>query len=216
VVVLGAGFDTLCAELKAASPGLGCFEIDHPATQAVKRAATPAEGVVYIAADLARQELAALLLAHPQFRAGASTLFVAEGLLMYVPPDAVDALFAQMAIAAPACQVAFTWLEPQADGRPNFRGRSRLVDAWLRWRGEPFLSGMARAALSRFLADQGFALQAVKASCDLVDGECAARRPIDGEYIALASAARQGGRAPPGLRALPGHDAVTAAFLGHI
>src|SRR5205085_3645641 len=39
VIVLGAGLDTLCLELKAARPDLCCIEIDHPATQALKRSA---------------------------------------------------------------------------------------------------------------------------------------------------------------------------------
>jgi methyltransferase (TIGR00027 family) len=108
VVVLGAGLDTLCMELKENRPNLRCIEIDHPATQALKCAAIAGKAIEFIAADLARQDLAALLQAHPGFRADARTLFVAEGLLMYMPLDAVRQLFAQMAAAAPDSQVAFT------------------------------------------------------------------------------------------------------------
>jgi len=186
VVVLGAGLDTLCLELKAAGTSLACIEIDHPATQAVKRAATGVKGVDFIAADLARQDVGALLAAHPDFYAGASTLFVAEGLLMYLPLSAVRALFARIAAVAPGCRVAFTWLEPLADGRPNFRRRSRLVDAWLRWHGEPFLSGVARPALAAFLAEAGFVLDHVNASGELLDNLDVRERPLEGEYVALA------------------------------
>jgi methyltransferase (TIGR00027 family) len=190
VIVLGAGFDTLCMELKAARPDLCCIEIDHPATQSARRAAAAGDGIVFIAADLAQQALGPLLAAHPDFSAEASTLFVAEGLLMYMPLDAVRALFAQMAAAAPRSQVAFTWFEPLADGRPGFRQRSRLIDAWLRWRGEPFMSGMARTGLAGFLAGAGFELRQLNASGDLLDGSVVTARPIEGEYIALASARR--------------------------
>ena len=186
VIVLGAGFDTLCMELKAARPDVCCIEIDHPATQATRRAAAGDEGIGFIAADLAQQALRPLLAAHPGFRAEASTLFVAEGLLMYMPLAAVRALFAQMAAAAPHSQVAFTWFEPLADGRPNFRGRSRLIDVWLHWRGEPFLSGMAREELAGFLGEAGFVLRAVNASGEVLDGLPVRQRPIEGEYIALA------------------------------
>jgi methyltransferase (TIGR00027 family) len=187
VIVLGAGFDTLCMELKAARPDLCCIEIDHPATQSARRAAAAGDGIVFIAADLAQQALGPLLAAHPDFSAEASTLFVAEGLLMYMPLDAVRALFAQMAAAAPRSQVAFTWLEPLADGRPGFRRRSRLIDAWLCWRGEPFMSGMARTGLAGFLAGAGFELRQLNSSGDLLDGSVATTRPIEGEYIALAA-----------------------------
>lgn len=189
VVVLGAGFDTLCMELKAARPDLCCIEIDHPATQPAKRKAARGSGIGFVAADLAQQELAPLLKAHPGFREDAFTLFVAEGLLMYMPLEAARALFAQLAAAAPHSQVAFTWFEPLADGRPGFRRQGRLVDAWLRWRGEPFLSGMAGPKLAGFLSGLGFALQRLDASSSVLDTTCAAEQPIEGEYIALASRA---------------------------
>jgi methyltransferase (TIGR00027 family) len=190
VVVLGAGLDTLCMELKATHPNLCCIEIDHPATQAGKRAAAGDKNIGFIAADFAQQGLDVTLRAHPDFREGAHTLFVAEGLLMYLPLAAVRTMFVQMAAAAPYCRVAFTWFEPLMDGTPNFRRPSRLIDCWLRWRGEPFLSGLARAELPRFLAGAGFTLQQLNASSDLLDSAYIGKQPIEGEYIALASAVR--------------------------
>jgi methyltransferase (TIGR00027 family) len=215
VVVLGAGFDTLCAELAVAYPQLVCIEIDHPATQADKRRAAgecvgavagecaregtgfAAATVHYLGADLAQRTLATVLAECPAFQSTLPTLYVAEGLLMYVPLQAVSALLVQMA-ASPDSQLAFTWLEPQADGLPNFSRRSRLVDAWLRLRGEPFLSGMSRRALPGYLAGVGFALEVVADSVDLLDA--AGRRalgpaglPLGGEYIGIARA-----RAPAG------------------
>jgi methyltransferase (TIGR00027 family) len=193
VVVLGAGFDTLCAELADAHPQLCCIEIDHPATQGRKRRAAGegGQGVHYIAVDLAAHSLRSVLETCPAFRGHVPTLFVAEGLLMYLPLQSVAELFAQMAGAASKVQVAFTWLEPQADGLPNFTRRSRLVDFWLRVRGEPFLSGMARPELGRFLGGAGFVSENV---CDSVGQlketqQCApgaGEVPIAGEYICLA------------------------------
>ena len=193
IVVLGAGLDTLCVELLGAHPELTCIEIDHPATQRVKRHATwdTGQGVHYIGADLAQQPLSVVLASHPWFRGGVRTLFVAEGLLMYVPGDAVATLFAQIAASAPDSQVAFTWLEPQADGLPNFSDRSALVDFWLKLRGEPFVSGMLRADLPAFLARAGFGLQSIGNSSDLLAPELRAALgsrglPLAGEYIGLA------------------------------
>jgi methyltransferase (TIGR00027 family) len=195
VVVLGAGLDTLCLELKAAYPQLCCIEIDHPATQAGKRRAAGegGHGIEFIGADLAQRPLSEVLASCPAFRREAPTLFVAEGLLMYVPLAAVARLFAQMAAAAPGSRVAFTWMETMADGRPNFRQPSRLVDFWLRLRGEPLLSGMPREGLGRFLGDAGFAMEGVLESVDLLTE--AQRRalgprglPIAGEYVCFARA----------------------------
>jgi methyltransferase (TIGR00027 family) len=189
VIVLGAGFDTLCMELKAVRRDLCCIEIDHAATQSIKRTAANDADIDFIAGDLTQQDLGQLLAGHANFRADACTLFVAEGLLMYMSLDAVRALFAQMAAVAPSSQVAFTWFEPLADGRPGFRQRSRLIDAWLRWRGEPFMSSMACTDLAGFLSSAGFVLQNLNASSDLLDSSHIKDRPIDGEYIVLASAA---------------------------
>ncbi|SHG55570.1 class I SAM-dependent methyltransferase [Massilia sp. CF038] len=194
VVVLGAGFDTLCAELLAVHPHLRCFEIDHPATQLKKRAAVGPQGaaIVYLGVDLAQQPLASVLAQCPPFESNVPTLFVAEGLLMYVPLDAVAGLFRQMAAAAPDCCAAFTWLAPQADGRPNFTRPSRLIDFWLKLRGEPFMSAMERAKLPDFVAANGFALRSINDSIDLLspaelgqlDG---AAVPMVGEYICFAT-----------------------------
>ncbi|TMH30125.1 MAG: class I SAM-dependent methyltransferase [Betaproteobacteria bacterium] len=41
VVVVGAGYDTLAARLAPEFPGVRFIEVDHPATQAVKRVAVP-------------------------------------------------------------------------------------------------------------------------------------------------------------------------------
>lgn len=188
VVVLGAGLNTLCMELLAAYPQLCCIEVDLPATQQRKRRAAGAagQGVHYLGADLAQQPFGAVLAACPAFHAELPTLFVAEGLLMYVPLPAVAALFAQMAAAAPHSQVAFTWFEPQADGRPNFRDRSRLVDLWLALRGEPFLSGMARADLPGFLQGAGYAIERVLESADLLGQAQRSALPVAAEYICFA------------------------------
>lgn len=190
VVVLGAGLDTISMELQARYRSLRCIEIDHPATQAGKitAAGRPGQGIAFIAADLGQHGLAEVLDRCPAFQRGAATLFIAEGLLMYLPLAAVASLFAQMAALAPGSQIAFTWMAPQADGKPNFDRRSRLVDLWLRWRGEPFLSGLAPAHLPAFLAASRCALHDVGASADVLGqagaGMCGV--PLGGEYICLA------------------------------
>lgn len=196
VVVLGAGLDTLCMELNAAYPQLCCIEIDLPATQQGKRraAGAGAQGIHFLGADLAQRPLASVLAECPAFRGEAPTLFVAEGLLMYVPLDAVATLFAQMSATAPDNRVAFTWLEPQADGRPNFKRRSRLFDFWLTLRGEPFVSGMSRAGLARFLSDAGYVLERVTDSAAYLDAPQRAALgpgglPEAGEYICFARTA---------------------------
>lgn len=193
VVVLGAGLDTISMELKASYPAIRCIEIDHPATQAVKRAAAgkAGQGIAFIPADLGQRLLSEVLRDCPAFERAAGTLYIAEGLLMYLPIDAVEGLFAQMTLAAPTCHLAFTWFAPQSDGQPNFKRRSRLVDLWLELRSEPFLSGLPPAQLQEFLAASHFELQGVSESIDLLGRADPALHgrfepPLEGEYICWA------------------------------
>ncbi len=195
VVVIGAGLDTLSMELKADYPHVRCIELDHPATQAKKRAACGADAAAihFVSADLAKQTLTEALDSCAAFQRATPTLYVAEGLMMYLPVQAVAQLFARMKQLTPDCQVAFTWFEPQRDGAPNFSKRSRLVDLWLRLRSEPFLSAQPRAGLGAFLSEIGFHLKSVSESIDLLPAQVrdslpAADLPITGEYICHASA----------------------------
>jgi methyltransferase (TIGR00027 family) len=162
VVVVGAGFDTLALRLHDNFPATHFFELDHPATQGIKRRVTESAGVRknnlhFVALDLARQGPEESLLKQENFRTGDDTLFVAEGLLMYLAPLEVNRLFGFIRNhSGSKSLLAFTFMERQAGGRVGFRKSSRVVDAWLRLRGETFKWGMERARAGQFLAERGF------------------------------------------------------------
>lgn len=165
VVVLGAGYDTLALRLSAELPGVRFVEVDHPATQGVKVGALERRlrigpNLEFVAADLARDGWADRLRASPQFSPKADTVFVAEGLLMYLRPEHVDAVFRFIPEqSGPNSRFAFTFMEPLADGTIAFQDSSRLVALWLRLRGEPFLWGVRRDQLASFLGSRGFSLR---------------------------------------------------------
>src|SRR6266850_2654189 len=87
VVVMGAGFDTLALRLSREFPRASFIEIDHPATQKYKRRAAERAGAAanlhFIAADLARVRLQDAL-SGGAYRAAARSVFIIEGLLMYL------------------------------------------------------------------------------------------------------------------------------------
>jgi methyltransferase (TIGR00027 family) len=171
VVIFGAGYDTLALRLHEAYPDTQFIETDHPATQrrkihalAARRDARqrPATNLRFLPVDLTRGQLADTLLGFDGYRADDRTLFIAEGLLMYLAPAEVDDLFQTMRDCSGASsRFAFTFMEPQADGRVNFLTRSRAVDAWLGWRREVFKWGIARGALPAYLAARGFAVREI-------------------------------------------------------
>ena len=199
-VVLGAGFDTLAARLSVEFPRARFFEVDRRATQRLKTAAlardpTPRPNLFFLPLDLARERLETALLSSPAFRRDEATIFVAEGLLMYLAPTEVRALFRSLrAACALAPRLVFTFIEPPCPGgRLAFRRAGRAVDAWLALRGEPFRWGATRAALAEQLAATGFRPRAVADADALrrlyLDTAPLARLPLaEGECICVAEA----------------------------
>jgi methyltransferase (TIGR00027 family) len=90
VVILGAGYDDRA--LRFRSPGVRFFELDHPATQADKRRRLQALRVspdepILAPADFRHDDVAAVLEASGH-DAGQPTLFLCEGLLVYLDSSA--------------------------------------------------------------------------------------------------------------------------------
>jgi methyltransferase (TIGR00027 family) len=162
VVNIGAGFDTLCWRLHTEAPEVSFLEVDHPATQRAKRQALERDGapppnLALQPADLTAADLGAVLRSCPLFDSQRPTLFIIEGLLMYLTAEEVEGLFRAIhALNLPATRVVFTFMEPQADGLVNFPQASPLVTWWLRQRGEPFKWGVPRAEVAAWLATLGF------------------------------------------------------------
>ena len=74
------------------------------------------------------------------------TMWIAEGLLMYLTRENVSSLVRTFKrLSAPGSQFVFTFMEKQGNGRIRFDSQSKLVDRWLCRRGEPFLWGTTRS-----------------------------------------------------------------------
>jgi methyltransferase (TIGR00027 family) len=155
VVILGAGFDPLSSELNRKFPAARFWEIDHPATQRHKVRACSEIGIErvhFVAVDLAVAGLEREALIKSDFGPAKRTFWIAEGLLMYFPADVVSSLMKTMsALSAPGSEFAFTFMEKQGDGQLRFDSQTKLVDSWLRRRGEPFLWGTTRSELAEFI-----------------------------------------------------------------
>jgi methyltransferase (TIGR00027 family) len=196
LVVFGAGFDTLALRLAESFPAAEFYELDHPATQLAKTRALATRkppNLHFITVDLSRERLDdSLLRSATGYRADLLTLFVAEGLTMYLTRAGVESLFAfARARAAAGTLFAFTFFEPRADGRLGFRTSSPLVSAWLSRRGEPFRWGARRDELTALLAAHNFevreiATRALLRRRYLSPARLAHIRIAEGESICLA------------------------------
>ena len=152
VVILGAGFDPLSSELQREFPTAVFWEIDHPATQRHKVRACSEIGIErahFVAVDLAAAGLEREALIKSDFDPAKRTFWIAEGLLMYFPAGVVSSLMKTLStLSAPGSEFAFTFMEKQGDGQLRFDSQTKLVDSWLRRRGEPFLWGTTRNELA--------------------------------------------------------------------
>jgi methyltransferase (TIGR00027 family) len=163
VVLLGAGFDTRAYRLPCLR-ALPVFEVDHPDTQARKRAvlarALPAlpANVRFVPCDFAAGALAAAM-AGAGYREPARTFFLWEGVTGYLTEAAVDATLRWCARAAPGSLLLFTYLHRDVLTRPEaFAGSARLFASLRRFR-EPLRFGLDPAALPGYLAARGLRLE---------------------------------------------------------
>jgi methyltransferase (TIGR00027 family) len=161
VLVLGAGYDTLGWRLAAEFSGVNFFEIDHPATARLKtrgiQAMGPRDNLCLIAEDLGERKLVEVLKSHESWDQSVPTIIVAEGLVMYLPPEAVRDLFCQCAeIVGVGSRVAFSYIPTGVDGRPD-AGRWTGLMLWLQQLiGEPWLWSIRPESLSPFLEETGW------------------------------------------------------------
>ncbi len=186
VVIGGAGYDGRA--LRYAKPGVRWFEVDHPATQADKRERLDRLGldaahVRFVAADFAADPVPDpvpdLLLA-AGLDASAPSLFLLEGVAVYLEPAVVDSIldqFRQVAGAGSRLAISVSLSgEYDRGGRAGFRVSVAAM-------GEPARSHFAADEAEGILARAGWLVTAgpddaktPKKPKDPDDPEAAARR----------------------------------------
>jgi len=173
-VIIGAGFDSFALRRPPFARDLEIFEVDHPATQALKRrqlsdcAALPAAGVHFVGADLAAEELDAAL-ARSSFHPQSSSFFSWLGVTMYLTREANLATFRAIArCGAPGSELVFTYFDSRVYGLTSgpFSELTERVAAL----GEPFQSGFDPNTIAADLHGCGLTLAE-----DIDDREALAR-----------------------------------------
>jgi methyltransferase (TIGR00027 family) len=173
-VLVGAGFDSFCVRQPRYAHALTIFEIDQPASQALKRRRLAEAGLAvpdnvrFVAADLSREPLATVL-ADAGFARAVPAFFSWLGVTIYLPREANLATLRAIATAsAPGSELVFTYIDQRIlDGASPTMERMRARRAQL---GEPWVSGFDPTTLATTLANLGLAL-----SEDLVGRELTAR-----------------------------------------
>jgi len=152
-VLIGAGFDSFIVRQPLFARDIAIFEIDHPATQAMKRERLEACGAVipsnvrFVPADLAAESLASVL-ARCGFSRIVPGFFSWLGVTIYLTRETNLATLAGIAeSSAPASEVVFTYIDQRAleEGGSDTMGRMRAARAA---ENEPWVSGFDPTTLA--------------------------------------------------------------------
>jgi len=160
LVLLGAGFDSRPYRLADALEGVRVFEVDHPQSQASKRAhlrrilGDEPQDVDFVAIDFNRDELETTL-AKAGHERSAHTLFVWSGVSMYLPEAAVASVLGwigehenpRTSVVFDACWAGAIDGSREYHGAAELRARVAKMDEPLRW-GMP--EGEVEGTLARF------------------------------------------------------------------
>jgi methyltransferase (TIGR00027 family) len=161
-VILGAGLDSFAYRRSDVADALRVFEVDHPATQAWKRArlhelgvATPAN-LVFVPLDFERQSLIESLQIHG-YRPDAAGFFSWLGVSPYLTSEAIFDTLRTVASMAPGTEIIFQYLLPPALLDDECRQIRELLAHAGAARGEPLVTFFEPAKLAQQVRELGFA-----------------------------------------------------------
>jgi methyltransferase (TIGR00027 family) len=105
VLIVGAGFDTLCLRRAPEFVDVEFFEVDHPATSVAKAKGVGELGrpanMTLIAADLGERPLSKVLAESERWDAPKHSVLVAEGLLQYLDTASIHGLLREAGACTP-------------------------------------------------------------------------------------------------------------------
>jgi methyltransferase (TIGR00027 family) len=157
LVLLGAGLDARSHRLESLA-SVRVFEIDHPSTQLEKRAAAVglpvrAREVRYVAVDFTEDDLVAKVSA-AGLDVAQPSVFVWEGVTMYLSREAIEASLASVAnLAAPGSLLVLTYYTTHA--MPG----ARLAQPLFALAGEPLKTRISGDDAKALLAAHGFEVE---------------------------------------------------------
>jgi methyltransferase (TIGR00027 family) len=162
LVILGAGYDSRAYRFDELRPRVRVFEVDHPDTQRakiqkVKRifGSLPSH-VVYVGLDLDEKKLGEGLL-EAGYRKDKKTLFIWEGVTVYLTPEAVDETLAFVAgNSGKGSSIIFDYAFQFAlDATSDSEEAKKWRKAYER-RGEPPKFALKEDEVEEFLSKRGF------------------------------------------------------------
>jgi len=161
-VILGAGLDSFAYRNPFAASGLHVYEVDHPSTQAWKRARLAAARIelpaslTFVAIDFERETIAEAM-SRSGFDAGALTFVSWLGVTVYLAREAVLRTLAWVASLGPGSEIVFSYVTTPSPERAAVAPTLSSLAAHAAAQGEPWVTFFQPAALTRELEQLGFA-----------------------------------------------------------
>ncbi|AKB42448.1 class I SAM-dependent methyltransferase [Methanosarcina vacuolata] len=162
LVILGAGYDTRAYRIEGIKEKIKVFEVDHPNTQKAKIEKIKEifgfmpDYVVYVPVNFETEEFGERLLAQG-YNKLLKTLFIMEGLVMYIPPKAVDKTLAFIVKNSGKGSTILLDYFPESviDGSCMLDVGKNMRE-YAAKRGEPFKFGIKEGTVKTFLSERGF------------------------------------------------------------
>ena len=187
LVILGAGLDARAWRLDSLA-GATVFEVDHPDTQAYKQQrignhAALAKEVRYVAVDFEHDSLEEQLLA-AGFDRGRRAVVIWEGVVMYLPSQAVDATLATLRnLLAPDSHLVVSYSRA---GKGATAFERELVGVIVGAAGEKFRLQEEPLQMAERMARTGFAIKWDEGHPDWAPRLLGRRQPWDLQRIVVA------------------------------
>jgi len=162
VVIVGAGYDTRPYRLEAIKMGVRVLEVDHPDTQAVKTATIQSifgalpDHVTYVPVFFGADRLD-LKLIDSGYDPGLKTLFIVEGLLMYIPSQAVDGLLGFIVNASgPGSSLVADYFSSAVVAGDCPLPEARALRQFVEDEGSALQFGLPEGRVKAFFSQRGF------------------------------------------------------------
>lgn len=162
LAILGAGYDSRAFRIKGLKEKLRVFELDHPDTQEAKIEKVKEifgelpNHVVYVPIDLETEEIGQQLFERG-YDSSRKTLYLMEGLTMYLPPEAVDGALAFIVNnSGKGSAVLFDYIPEPVANRADEPEEVRTMRKQAELSGEVHRFGINEGRVGEFLKERGF------------------------------------------------------------
>ncbi|MDD1763644.1 MAG: class I SAM-dependent methyltransferase [Methanobacteriaceae archaeon] len=162
LVILGAGYDTRAYRIERLKDKVKVFEVDHPNTQSFKKEkikeifGSLPDHVTYVSIDFETGKLSQMLFENG-YDKSLQTLFIMEGLIMYIPPESVDETLNFIAKnSGEGSEIIFDYYpESVVDGTTELTIGQNIRNFLIKLE-EPLQFGIEERTIEKFLSGYGF------------------------------------------------------------